>query len=164
MKKLLAVALVLCLLIPCAYAENIDSFLYAYDLQAKGVTGAVCLSDVNYTIVTDKQGKKYFRFETEEVIILIRDDFRSVNCQAREKNSAAFIRCCGALSLAIAGSDISYTDLFGNLLSQFYFAGTENKDLFSLPAVFGNYIFRISNENDIYSFTFMISDDPVLGR
>ena len=157
MRKMLLAITILFLFASSAYTENIESFVDNYNLQAKSITGADCLEN-EYLIVTDRNGKKHYRFELGEMLVFIREDFHSVNCQAKEKDSAAFIRCAGALALAMAGEGISFLDLCGNLLSQFYFAGTENKDLFSFPAVLGNYILMISRENDVYSFTMVISD------
>ena len=158
MKKLLAVALVLCLLIPCAYAEmaDIDYFTFEYNINTV-LTGAEKLKEGAYSI-----NGVYYEFVSGngEITGFIVDESGRIYqgfciCNSEEKMGDYLARCATLAFTLDRIEDIS--NIYTVLLDQYFTirTGQENETGIVNTGVVmkmtrmnnGKYLFQFVNMN-----------------
>ncbi len=147
MKKLSALVLALCLLLPCvADSLSLSGFAYEYSLYA-GMFGVpeISASDA----VTE--GEQYYFSNSNGVGILVRTDMKGGACIAPVENSDAFVRSCAALFFTIHGTD-GIINFLGTLMFGLLFIDQDAPE----PVTVGNAVYKLSCSGESLVFSFAL--------
>ena len=150
MKKLAALILVLCLLLPCmAEHKSLKDFVSDYNIYAD-IAGAGELSETD--ISYDAENGKYRVNDSNRLTILFGNKFDGCSCAAPIAQSIDFMRTATAIYLTVNGSD-SIIDFLGMLSYGVMFAGKVNTDNYNFA---GNTMFKVTSDGDYYYFVITV--------
>ncbi|MBR5010758.1 MAG: hypothetical protein IKY06_08960 [Clostridia bacterium] len=151
MKKLTALILALCLLLPCvAEVKTLTDFVQEYNLYAS-IVGAGEISEASASL---NDSKSHYQFEcTNGATLLVRTDLRGGMCVAPKDSEGAFLRSSAAAYFALHGTG-NIIDFLGFLLYDLLLAGDESVS--SDPDNLGDALIGVIEYPERYAFIFQL--------
>ena len=122
MKKQLAVALVLCLLVPCAAAETVDDFLSYYEIMQKYCGGMKL--DINTAMHEySPQHAIYWKQNNDFIVLIMNGQNIEGSIVIADRSSRDFLGMCCSCLVACAEKSMSKEE-YGAFLQSYFNAVT----------------------------------------